>query len=475
MSETRPNVLFLFSDQHNAGCCGYAGHPLVQTPVLDGLARRGASFSRMYSCSAICGPSRTSFFTGTYLRTHGHVYNRGDLLRPFPSILTQLKGAGYTTVQTGKNHLPPMVAKDFDSVWTMATHQQELAAKGVRRQHAPDFHQLFMSARWEHAEEDHRGVWTAQKTIDFLSSEASREAPFFVWTSFAPPHAPHTPPESLDELYKPEDIPIDWDEYHRFELSRLQKRPMIEDFWKVGSVAHDVSIFQKAVCRYLALITLVDREIGRILQALEKNGLAEDTIVVYTADHGDFAGHYGQLGKNLPGYDDLLRIPFIYFDPYNPHCGRVVDGLHQSVDLFPTLLDRLGLDIPPTVQGRSILRALEGYPGSSRDAVFAETSMLKTIRTADWKLNYCVRTPHKGQLFSMSPEPDELTNLWDEPGCRDVRLELLERLMAWMAACEQPDGMSIQSEEYISTPWYDWLVQQPGGAVVQEPELRNEK
>ena len=475
MSRERPNILFLFDDQHNAGCLGYAGHPLVQTPNLDELARRGAAFNNMFACSGICCPSRTSFFTGTYVRTHGHAQNEGDLAKPLPSILTELGKAGYTRIQTGKNHLPHAVSKEFDVMWTANTHSKELHAKGLTHRPEAPWHQHFHSACWPHAEEDHRGVWTAQKTIDFLDSEEAKENPFFVWTSFAPPHSPHTPPASLDELYRPEDIPVDWDEYYRFERSKLQNRPMMEDFWKVGSVRHDITIFQKAVCRYLALITLVDREIGRVLESLRANGLADDTIVVFTADHGDFAGQYGQLGKNLPAYDDILRIPFIYCDPYTPHYGRVIEGMFQNVDLFPTLVDRLGLELPPTCQGMSFLPALEGRPNRHRQEIFAETSMEKTIRTRDWKLTFFVRHPNKGQLFQMTPEVNEIDNYWDDPQYRHVRTELMVRLMAWMAASEQPNNMCDSWEEYVDTPWYSWLAKQPEQVAYPEPPLMNEQ
>jgi len=474
MSKERPNILFLFDDQHNASCLGYAGHPLVKTPNLDALARKGASFNNMFSCSGICCPSRTSYFTGTYVRTHGHAQNDGDLASPMPSILTELGKVGYTRRLSGKNHLPHAISKDFDVMRTMTSHNKLLQEKGIKDQPPAPWHQYFHSACWPHDEAMHRGVWTAQQTIDFLDSDSSGEEPFFIWTSFNPPHSPHMPPASLDDMYRPEDIPVDWEAYYHFEQGKLQNRPMIEDFWKVGSVRHDISIFQKAVCRYLALITLVDREIGRILESLEKNGLAEDTLVIFGSDHGDFAGNYGQLGKNLPAYDDIIRIPFIYYDPYTLYYGRVIEGMFQNVDLMPTLLERLGLPIPPTVQGISFLPALAGQPGSYRNEVYSETSMEKTIRTPEWKLTFFVRHPNKGQLFKMSPQVNELDNHWDDPQYRHVRMELMERLMTWMTTCEQPDSMCHTWEEYIDTRWYNWLAKDNKWQAYPEPPFENE-
>lgn len=473
MSKNQPNVLFIFDDQHHAGCLGFAGHPLVKTPNLDALAAKSAILNNMYSCSGICMPSRTSFFTGTYLRTHGQFWNFGDLARPLPSMLTELGKEGYTTIQVGKDHLPHAIAKEFNTMWKQDILFDAQRQRGIVPSKDDPWSQHFQANTWDLPKEEHRAVWTGQKTIDFLDSAASKERPFFIWSSFDPPHAPHNPTKDIEDLYNPDDIPIDWEEYYRFEQSKMQNRPMIEDFWKLGSVRHDINIFKKAVCRYFALITMVDREVGRILASLDQNGLSGDTIVIFTADHGDFAGNYGQLGKNLPAYEHILKIPFIYYDPYKPCYGRTVEGMFQNVDLFPTLMDRMGLPIPPTVQGRSFLPALIGRPGASRDKIFAETSMEKTIRTKDWKLTYFVRHPHKGQLFRMTPTVNEIDNLWDDPRYSHIKTELLEELMAWMVTCEQPAGMCDDWEEYIHTPWYDWLKDQPKQEAFKEPEFTN--
>ena len=456
------NIMLFMTDQHQADCLGFAGHPLVKTPHLDALAARGAWFRQMYTCSAICAPSRTSFYTGTYLRTHGHYGNRGELRRDLPSMVSEAKKAGYRTGVCGKEHVPPQILRHFDTVRSMSEHNAELAAEGLEDSaYSPAFHQHFMSAPSKLPKEKHRVTWTGDRAVDFLKADEDPDQPFFLWCSFSPPHAAHTPSADMDDLYDPDDIPIDWDAYERFERSRIGKRAMIEDFWKVGSVRQDPRIFQKAVCRYLSLITMVDEQIGRILAVLEELGQADDTIVVFTADHGDFAGHYGQLGKNIPGYDDLLRIPFIYCDPTREDNGRCVESMYQSVDLFPTLWERLGLEVPPTVQGLSLLPGIDGYPGSGREYVFAETHNVKTIRSEDWKLNFHAVHPGKGQLFRMGPSPDETTNLWDDPECASVKQRLMEELTAWMVRCEQAVGMEAKAEPFVDTRWYRWLARQP--------------
>jgi arylsulfatase A-like enzyme len=450
------------TDEHHAGCLGFAGHPFVQTPNLDALAQRGAWFRNAFTCSAICAPSRTSFMTGTYLRTHNQFDNYGDLRRDLPHMVSEARKAGYRTGVCGKSGVPDKIFQHFEWAQISRDNAAYLKAKGLEEVKSnPEFNQKFESGISKLPYKEHEIAWTADRAIDFLTDRGVGEQPFLLWCSFGPPHSPHIPPKELDDLYQPEQIPVDWDAYERFERSRLGQRAMIEDFWKIGSVRHDPGMFQKAVCRYLALITMVDRELGRVLQTLEDQGLAEDTIVVFTADHGDFAGNFGQLGKNIAGYDDLLRIPLIYYDPARQDHGRCVESLCQSVDLFPTLCERLGLEVPPSVQGESLYPALDGCPGAGRDYIFAETHNTKTIRNHNWKLNFYGVHPHQGELHRVGPGGDETDNLWDAPACAHIKTELMTELTAWMIRCEQAHSMCWKAEEFMRTRWYDWLRDQP--------------
>ena len=305
---------------------------MVKTPHLDRLAERGVWFNRMFSCTAICSPSRSSFHTGMYLRGHGAFANNAPMYQPYASLPGELRRAGYTTAMTGKSHLPKSIEAEYDEVRDMHAYHAELQEKGFCYKEFDDLTTKNFQACCSKIPEDLQNeVWTANESIRFLRGREGQENPFFLWCSFDRPHCPHTPPESFDSLYDPEEVPLDWEGYAAFEASLMQNRPMIEDFWKLGSVRHNPDIFRKAVCRYLALITLIDREIGRVLDALEKCGEADNTVIVFTSDHGDFAGHFGQLGKNLPGYDDLLRIPFIYYDPlrWTPSVGQGT-GFHSA-------------------------------------------------------------------------------------------------------------------------------------------------
>ena len=456
------NVLWIMTDQHQADCLGFMGHPLVKTPNLDKLAQRGAWFRNMFTCSALCCPSRTSFMTGTYLRTHGHYSNSGNLRNDLPSLPGLARQAGYQTAVCGKVHLPKSVFSQFDYAQTEADYRAYLKKKGLSfLPEAPDFNQKFMSATSPLAYADHEIAWTADRASDYLKMPDRKTNPFLLWCSFSPPHSPHTPPAEMEKLIPSEKVPLDWEGYERFERSRLGQRAMIEDFWKLGAVRQTPEVFQKAVARYLALIAMIDKEVGRLLETLKEQGLEESTIVIFTADHGDFAGHWGQLGKNVAGYDDLLRIPFLYADPGRRDSGRCVENLCQSVDLFPTLCERLGWSVPPGVQGESFTPSLNGKPGSGREYVFAETHNVKTIRSHQWKLIFYVTHPDQGQLFRMGAAPDETLNLWEDPAYSAIRMKMMQELTAWMVRCEQADSMDANSEAFVDTRWYRWLTAQP--------------
>lgn len=468
-------MLFFMTDQQHAECLGFLGHPMLKTPHLDSLARKGACFTNMFTCSAICAPSRTSFFTGTYLRTHQHMGNRGDLQRDLPNMVSEAKAAGYRTGVCGKSHLPNRIYNNFDYAQTMTDYHEYLEKNDLEDLCGDgSFIQHFMSAKSKLPKEHHRVTWTGDRAIDFLEATKEGEAdPFFLWCTFDPPHAPHTPSDEYDDLYDPEQVEVDWQAYEAFEQSRVGQRAMIEDFWKVGAVRHNTQIFQKAVCRYLALITMIDEQVGRVLSELEKLGLEENTIIVFTSDHGDFAGHWGQLGKNIPGYDDLLRIPFIMYDPDRNDHGRCIESMHQSVDMFPSLWDSLGLPVPPSVQGQSFIPALDGYPGAGRDCIFAETHNVKTVRSKEWKLNFHATNPEHGELYRMGESPDEINNLWHNPDYFDVKLRMMTHMLAWTMHCEQAGGMDSLMEPFIDTRWYRWLAEQPKQASLSPEDSLN--
>lgn len=438
-SRTTMNLLFLMDDQHYAevlSCSrhvplGVDGRPLIRTPNLDRLASQGVRFAACYTPTAICGPSRTSIFTGTNPHTHGHFGNDTTVaIDPaLESLVSILTSAGYASGLFGKDHLPGCISSFFHERMEKREYLEYLAAQGLSED--PEecdpfvldrFHSFTSRIPKAHSRE----VWTADRAMDFISRH--RDERWFAWVSFERPHSPHSPDMETEQLVDPSRVVVDATTCELFEKVKIQGRPLCENFW--NALNYDENTFKLAVARYYALIVLIDEQIGRVLAHLDTLGLAGNTLVVFCPDHGDFGGRYGQLGKNLPAYEELVKVPLIWKDPADPQRGgQVVQGLWSTIDILPSILERLGLPLPNRCEGRNFLEALRGVDGTERPYVIAETLFTRSIRTKDHKLVVNPRRPFDGHLFRMLPEPDELTNLWHDPAFREVRERLLTLLL----------------------------------------------
>ncbi len=477
------NVLFLMDDQHHpeAISClrncpkGIDGKPLVETPNLNRLVSSGVRFRHAYTPTAICGPSRTCFFTGTYVFTHGHYGNNNDvpLEASLPSLTDEFSRHDYVTAAFGKRHLPESLSAAFDHEMTFEKAEGALAFRAAANPADSDLNtprngMQFLSWTSNVPKDKSSEAWTTNRAIEFLQDRQAGEKPFFAWVSFERPHAPHTPDSETEKLVDPARVPLPWDDYDLFEQTKLQPRMGCEDYWKLGGW-DDPTVFQRAVARYYSLIGLIDEQIGRILDTLEKCGLAQDTLVVFCPDHGDFGGDFGQLGKNVPVYEQLYKVPLLWCDPTRPQDhGKVIEGLWQTIDLFPSLMERLGWQVPPRVQGQSFLSAIDGWRPIGRDCILMETPMCRVLRTREHKLAFHVDHPDDGQLFDMLPVPDELHNHWDDPDYRDVRDRLVRRLLAQFIGQEQFRSAMTDWEPLMPTRYnraQGWMTHDPAAGI----------
>jgi choline-sulfatase/uncharacterized sulfatase len=278
-------------------------------------------------------------------------------------------------------------------------------------------------------------VWTGKETVKFLQGR-DRRRPFFVQMSFERPHAPLSPSPERAHMYRPEDIDIPSSARDLFERRFATKpafqRAHIERKGTYPYVPADKHELQVQLTHYYALVTICDEEIGSVIEHLRKEGDLENTIIVYVADHGDFAGDHGLVQKNFGIYESIHRIPFLLTYPGCPQ-GRKVDELVESVDLYPTLCRLMDVPAPASVEGKDLLPVIQGSaPG--KDAVICEwswawpTAMIHAIRTKDFRLVY-YGSKVEGELYDRRADPDELVNLYSELVHRATRLSLLERLL----------------------------------------------
>lgn len=334
---SRPNLLFIFSDQHRATATGFAGNPDVQTPNLDALAERGVVFSRAVATLPVCSPARACLMTGRYPLTHGVVVNDVPLESDAVYFAEALRRAGYRTGYIGKWHLSGGPWRGFIPPERRAGFEFWRACECSHQYHESPYHGNEPGERlWD-------GYDVFAQTdcaIEYISEHADGDQPFALFLAYGPPHDPYdTAPAEFRDLYDPD---------------ALKLRP--------NAPESEANGIRPKLAGYYAHITAIDEAIGRVVAATEEVGLLENTILVYTSDHGDMLGSHGRWTKEKP-WDESVRVPCVLSWP----AGQARAGVHVSqplgsVDVMPTMLDLCGAEIPPTVEGTNYAPLVRGEP-----------------------------------------------------------------------------------------------------------------
>ncbi len=297
-------------------------------------------------------------------------------------------------------------------------------------------------------EELYSTTWTADRTIDYLRDHAAAraDAPFFIQCSFADPHHPFTPPGRYWDMYDPADmaLPATFGQDDNtlpptvVHLMRQRAAGVLDTLGQTPYTVSERELRETLALTY-GMIAMIDDAIGRILAALAANGLAEDTVVIFTSDHGDFMGDHGLMLKGGIHYQGLLRVPFIWADPARGGRAATADALASTLDIARTVLARAGLAPFHGIQGRSLLPVIDGDSGAGHDDILVEEDGQRANLGWDWP--YRVRTLVTararctlyhgigwGELYDLVEDPDEVVNLWDEPAAAGLRAEMLERI-----------------------------------------------
>jgi arylsulfatase A-like enzyme len=402
-----PSVLFLISDDQRADSIAALGNDRIRTPNLDTLVERGFVFERAYCMgsteAAVCAPSRAMLHSGKSLfHLRGSVYDFND---PDPLLGELLQEAGWRTFGTGKWHIGERSFNrsfgDGDAIF--------MGGYGPHRNLPVNRYQPKERYRGrEYRTATFSSTEFADAAIGFLEGLKEDER-FFAYVAFTAPHDPRTPLKADRDLYDPDELPVPphFMPGHPFDNGDLWVRDeLLAGFPRMEEVV------QQATADYYALITHMDREIGRILAALEAGGRADDTLVVFCSDHGLSLGGHGLMGKqNL--YDDSMRAPLVIAGPGIPKGSS--DALVYLLDLYPTLCELLGVEVPESVEGESLAPIVRGEAQSVRDSLFsAYLDVQRAVRDERWKL---IRYPHVGvtQLFDLENDPWELKDLAREP------------------------------------------------------------
>lgn len=442
---TQPNILLIHADQHRADCLGVNGHPFVETPNLDRLAADGVNFTRAFCPIPLCTPARTSLLTGLWPARHGNITNpQTEAGRPLqaglPTFSQALRQAGYVLGCVGKWGVDPAhgpTQYGFDTYVPESDYTRWRMARGVPAR--PNHNGWFGETDPHITPAESRLAWGADRTIELIRNAADQAQPFFLRWDPSEPHLPNVVPEPFASRYDPTLIPP-WPNFGddlaaKPFIQRQQRRTWGIDEWTWAAWAPIVG-------RYLGEIALLDQQIGRVLAALEASGLADQTIVIYSADHGDLCGAHGLIDKHFVMYDELMRVPLIVRWPGQFPAGAVCENfVTPALDLATTFYTLANADLPPQVDGVDLRQLVRGEP--ARSACFASyygnqfgLYSQRMVREERWK--YIWNATAEDELYDLAHDPGELNNLIAEPGQATELARLRSRLVDWLARVGDP-------------------------------------
>jgi len=482
----RPNILLITSDQQHWNTLG-CQNPEIKTPNLDKLAEQGTTFTRAYCPNPTCTPTRASIITGKYPSQHGAWSLGTKLSESEHTVGEDFQKAGYRTALVGKAHFQPLASTDeFPSLEAYPVLQDlefwkkfndpfygfehvELARNHADEAHVGQHYAIWMEEKgftrwrdhfrkptgtldrqhlkWSIPEEYHYDTWIAERTNALMSRYKKNNENFFLWASFFDPHPAYLVPEPWDTMYDPDKLTVPSiveGEHEKnpphFQLTQ-QKNPDFSAWRETGkglhgfnSHLHDKKQLAKNMAVYYGMVSLMDKYIGKILDKLDALGLADNTVVLFSTDHGHFYGHHGLTAKGAFHYEDMIKIPWIVRYPGRVPAGRRSNALQTLVDLPQSFLSIAGIPAPRDMTGVDQSPVWFGEQDNARDHIIVEnrheptTIHVKTYVNQRYKLTVYYNQSY-GELFDLQEDPGEINNLWDSPEHKELKSELTIKLL----------------------------------------------
>ncbi|MGC9349321.1 MAG: sulfatase-like hydrolase/transferase [Anaerolineae bacterium] len=474
----RPNILLVFTDQNKLSAIGSYGDTPCQTPNLDRLAQTSTRFETAYTTCPVCSPARGTIMTGLYPHAHGicsNVHNLGSSVHELadrPELLSRrLQSAGYRCGYSGKWHL----GTDQETIFGGANHPtlprdvgfegQQFPGHGGGGFRYPEYQAYLREHGYEHkvTQVDDRDVrvasysvlegptastvpyFLAEHTIELIDGFAASGDPFFIWHNFWGPHGPYFAPREFYELYRDVEMP-EWPNY-RWPARAINRPHQVKIHPQAESLTWDD--WAEGIRHYYAFMTLIDQQIGRILAHLDATGLRDNTIIIFTADHGETLGTHGGLtDKGWHHFEEIQRIPMVIWLPEHLRqegvgAGRVVSQWASLADVYPTILDYAGADLDADRHGRSLRPLLEDQPVDWRERIFVEFNGVNSLATSmvsvrEGDLKYGWNCSNHDELYDLARDPYEINNLIDDPAYTGAVRHLREVLDDWMVATDYP-------------------------------------
>jgi arylsulfatase A-like enzyme len=474
----RPNILWYCADAQRYDTIHALGNAHIRTPTLDRLVKQGAAFTRAYCQSPICTPSRASFLTGRYPATT-HVYRNGNAHFPTSEVVVTklLADAGYDCGLAGKLHLSTAKRGEVRHddgyrffQWSMMPIPDENDAhnayfKWLREEKHVDPHELY----GDHTDfcgagvpsELHQVTWCSEMAIRFVTEK--RDRPWLISLNPFDPHPPFDPPPEYLKRYRPADLPpplfrpADLDRQRDFLNIRQNQVEALDPFGAMPEPAqlraesHAARSYkgptqfngQVVKAAYYAMIEHLDHQLGRILDVLKETGQLENTLVLFHSDHGELLGDHGLLFKGCRFFEGSVRVPMLLSWPARGRAGIVSDALVELVDIAPTLLEAAGVEVPSSLQGRSLLPILSGaadpavhkkyvvcdFNDSVGYSVVQEPTQGTMTFDGQTKLAVYHRHGDLAELFDLEKDPGEFDNLWNAPNLDTFKLKRLRAHM----------------------------------------------
>jgi arylsulfatase A-like enzyme len=452
----RPNILFITAEQQRGDTLHCDGADWMRTPHLDRLAARSAIFTNAFCPAATCISSRAAFYTGLYPHSTGmYGFYRSSGRLHWTSRLAE---SGYHCVSIGKTHLPhagfqESIAEQHNKCATMLAGApcewyrtvQEAGYEPPFDLHEtdPHFYDNLGAIVWPLPEELHPDIYVGDRTLDWLD-RWDGDRPFYLHVGFLSPHDLYDPPQRFIDQYDDESIPMP--SASAQEIQGIPDELFAEQRRDEG--AHGITVIKASRAtperirrmrkHYYASITMIDEKVGQILEKLCDKGLEGDTIVIYTSDHGDHLFDHGLYYKGEL-YDTIVRVPLLVSAPDAHQPGCRVDDLVSQLDTAQYILEKAGvkrddldgLSLAPTVEAGEPHRRRYAFAEEGATGLRPEPDLLAMIRSRSHKLIYFTGN-RTGQLFDLSRDPGETSNLWHDPAQRPIRDELTAELLDWL-------------------------------------------
>ena len=435
-------IVLIMTDTQGVNVIGCYGRPEMRTPNIDRLASQGIKFERAYTCCPVCGPARSSIFTGNYPHTTGVLANNIPLGMNIKTIGERLHDAGWHTAYIGKWHLsgtdyfddgrcPPGWDPEYwydGRCYLEELTREERLLWRQKLKTPEDIHKYGITEEFTWA---HR---CSNRAIDFLS-KYSDESPFFLVVSYDEPHGPSTCPPPFCDMFK--DFEYKLGENVRDPL--LNKPEHQREWAEHAGLPRDKETLKNPM--YFGCNSFVDYEIGRVLEAIEK--YAPDALMIFTSDHGTPLLSHGLSSKGPAMYDETTRIPFIVKWKGRIPKGKVCEHPVSHINIAPTILEVAGLDVPPFLEGRSILSTFFDPEVKPNDYIFMEFTRYEVnhdgwggfqpIRCVfDGRYKLVINLHYMDELYDLKKDPQEMINLIDSPEHVEVRDHLHDKILEWM-------------------------------------------